>query len=425
MGDAIFWMVYALSIITKVHSMSSYPVSKFEKDRLQALYDYDILDTISEEEYDCITKIAVQICNVPASLITFLDKDRQWFKSHLGIDIMETPRAISFCNYTITDPDNVLVVRDMRIDERFSQNPLVTNAPNAVFYAGAPLVTPDGYALGSICVLDGKVNDLNEEQRSALKGLAQQVMARLELQKKVKELNLAQQKLKNVNKNLKSFAHIVSHDMKTPLANISLVTRSYKARYEQYFDENANAYLELINRSAMELLVFIDEILIQSEAIDKDQACDHLADPKAVINKVIDLIAPPADIEIKVTGEFPEVSMNKTTLQQVFLNLITNAIKYNDKPKGIIDIRCMSGKSFYHFLVSDNGSGIEKKHLRKIFKKGQTLNETDRFGNKGTGIGLAEVKNIMEATGGKITVTSERTIGSVFKISIPRLAANA
>jgi signal transduction histidine kinase len=399
--------------------MDPYPIPKYEKQRLQALYDYDILDTISEVEYDCITKIASQICNVPASLITFLDKDRQWFKSHLGTDMRETPRAFSFCNYTIIDPDNVLVVPDMRIDDRFSKNPLVTGEPNAVFYAGAPLVTPDGFVLGSICVLDRKVHVLNEEQRSALKGLAHQVMARLELQKKVKELNLAQEKLKQVNKSLKSFAHIVSHDMKTPLVNISLVARSYQARYEKYFDEDANTYLDLINKSATELLSFIDEILIQSETIDKSQNCSNLADSGEVINKAIDLIAPPSDIEINLAGVFPKVLINRTLLQQVFLNLIANAIKYNDKGKGIINISCVSDKAFSHFHISDNGSGIEKKHLDEIFKQQQTLDKTDRFGNKGTGIGLAEVKNIIDKIGGKITVTSVKYIGSDFKISIP------
>jgi len=399
--------------------MDPYPIPKYEKQRLQALYDYDILDTISEVEYDCITKIASQICDVPASLITFLDKDRQWFKSHLGTEMSETPRALSFCNYTIIDPENVLVVEDMRIDERFSKNPLVTGETNAVFYAGAPLVTPDGYVLGSICVLDRKVHTLNEEQRSALKGLAHQVMARLELQKKVKELNLAQEKLKKVNESLRSFAHIVSHDMKTPLANISLITRSYQIRYDKYFDEDANGYLDLINRSATELLSFIDDILIQSETIDKDQSCADLADSGEVINKAIDLIAPPSDIEINVQGEFPRVSINRTLLQQVFLNLITNAIKYNDKEKGIINISCVSDKAFFHFHVSDNGSGMEKKHLGEIFKQKQTLDKTDRFGNKGTGIGLAEVKNIVDEIGGKISVTSVKYLGSDFKISIP------
>ena len=245
-------------------------------------------------------------------------------------------------------------------------------------------------------------------------------MTRLELQKKIKELKATQQKLKKVNKGLKNFAHIVSHDMKTPLANISLVTKSFKIQYEQYLDENANEFLDLIDKSAKELLVFIDEILVQSETIAKEQGLSKLIDSYTVINKVIDLVAVPSDIEIKVTGKFPKVTMNKTSLQQVFQNLITNAIKYNDKEKekGVINISCITDEFFHCFYIADNGSGIEKHHLNKIFKERKTLNKTDRFGNKGTGIGLNSVKNIIETAGGKITVTSEKNKGSVFKIAI-------
>jgi signal transduction histidine kinase len=397
--------------------MDSYPIPENEAERLQALYEYEILDTLSEEEYDAITNIAAQLSNVPASLITFLDRDRQWFKSHLGVDIQQTPRAVSFCNYTIMDPGNVLVVPDMRVDERFSQNPLVTGEPHAVFYAGAPLVTPDGYVLGSICLLDGKANDLTEEQRAALKGLAQQVVARLELQKKLKELNRTQEKLQKANKSLKNFAHIASHDMKTPLANILLVTRSYKKLYEPQFDEHARNHLDLIEKSAEELLSFVNEVLVQSESMDAENNAE--VESKIVIDKVIDLVGPPDDIEIKLTGGFPKVNMNSTSLQQVFQNLITNAIKYNDKEKGIITITCASDGAFHCFSIADNGSGIEKKHLNKIFEERQTLDKTDRFGNKGTGIGLATVKDIIEGIGGKITVTSKKKVGSVFKILVP------
>ncbi len=399
--------------------MSTYPIPKNEQQRLKELYDYEVLDTISEVEYDSITKIAAQICQVPASLITFLDKDRQWFKSHLGIDINETPRAFSFCNYTIMEPDKVTVVPDLREDERFAANPLVTHQPNAVFYAGAPLVTPAGYVLGSICVLDSKVNNLSAEQLDALQGLAQQVVTRLELQKKINSLNIAQQELQSANKSLKNFAHLVSHDMKTPLANISMISRSFKKNYENSFDENANDCLDLIDRSAKELLVFVDDILAQSEMMNQGFEAGESVDSRAILEKVINLIAPPEDIEIRLTGKFPRVAMNKTSLQQVFQNLITNAIKYNDKQRGVIDISCLSNDGFHYFDVSDNGCGIAEQHLDIIFEQRQTLGVEDRYGNLGTGIGLATVQNILEANGGQVIVHSQQNIGSTFKISIP------
>ncbi len=397
--------------------MKSYPTPSNELARLQCLYDYEILDTLCEEEYDAITKIAAQICNVPASLITFLDKDRQWFKSHLGVDLQETPRELSFCNYTIIDPDNVLVISDLRLDDRFCANPLVMNDPKAVFYAGAPLVTNDGYVLGSICVLDGKPNSLSEDQRAAMKGLAQQVMGRLDLQKKIKEVDLARKNLHLANIKLGNFARIASHDMKTPLANICLVTRATQRNYT--LEEEVNECFDLIEKSAKELLVFIDEILKQSQFEDLDSYCEGLTDSGGVLNRVIDLIAAPIDIEITKAGEFPKVAMNSLALQQVFQNLITNSIKYNDKAKGVIKVTSFCSENHHCFSFTDNGSGIEERYVGEIFNGGKTFHKVDRFGGKGTGLGLSTVKEIISRTGGEITATSQKNIGTTLTIKIP------
>lgn len=396
----------------------SYPIPVNEKKRLKALYDYNILDTIPEKEYDGITKIAAQICNVPVSFLSFIDKDRQWYKSYFGVELHEIPREISLCTHAILNPDVLLVVPDMRLDERFANNPLVKGEPHAVFYASASLVTSEGDALGTICVLDAKVNNLNDDQKDALRCLADQVMTRLELRRKVKELNNIQKQLKKANSELKDFASIASHDMKTPLANISLVSKSFRIKYKEQLDEDAAEYLTLIDSSAKELLVFIDDILTKSIKAQKNNATVH-ADSYDVINKVIRLIALPDDIEIKITGSFPKVKIDKTSLQQVFQNLITNAIKYNDKEKGMINISYSCDKSYHYFDVTDNGSGIDKEELCKIFDKRKTLEKTDRYGNKGTGLGLANVKDIVESTGGKISVASEKYAGSVFKIALP------
>ena len=397
----------------------SYPLPKNEKQRLQSLYDYHILDTIPEKEYDAITKIAAQICNVPASLITLLDKDRQWFKSNFGIEIKETPRAISFCNYTILDPENILVIPDLRNDARFSKNPLVTGEPHAVFYAGAPLITPEGCVLGSICVLDGKVNNLDEDQKEALRALANQVVTKLELHKKINELTATKETLKEVNLNLKKFARIVSHDMKTPLANILMMSRSFKSHLGNSGDTYAVGLLDIIDNSAKELLVFIDQILIKSEKTEGNENGLETVDSCALLNNIIHFIAVPPDMEIKINGRFPKLRMDKISMQQIFQNLVTNAIKYNDKKKGIITISSESDIRFHHFIFADNGSGIEKQYLSKIFTGRQIPGKKDRYGNPGTGLGLTLVKNIIQKAGGKITVTSEKNQGSVFKVSLP------
>ncbi|MEI9946652.1 MAG: GAF domain-containing sensor histidine kinase [Chitinophagaceae bacterium] len=399
---------------------NSYPLPENEELRLRALYEYDILDSLSDEDYDSITKIASQICNVPFSLIALIDKDRQWFKSHYGTDIEQTPREIAFCNFTILDKDNVLVVPDLRKDERFSKNPLVTGAPNIVFYAGAPLITPEGFVLGSICVLDDKQNNLNEDQVYALKALSRDIITKFELRKKIKELKISQQQLKKSNEKLVKFARIVSHDIKTPVATISMVARSFQKKYGNQLGDEANVYLDLIDKSAKEQMAFIDQVLKQSEVNNDDNLFgEPEADTCAIINKVISLVGPPDDIEIKLSGKFPIVQMDRNSLQQVFQNLVTNAIKYNDKEKGIIHISSKSDESHLYFTISDNGSGIKKEDMKKIFKERQTLNKTDRYGNKGTGFGLAIVKDIIESSGGSISITSEINKGTDFRIIFP------
>lgn len=171
--------------MTATHT-TSYPLSANESSRLQTLRSYALLDTPPEAEYDALTRLASQICGTPVSLITLLDEDRQWFKSAHGTSIKETPREHALCNYAILDPGRPLVVPDLRRDSRFQTNPLVTGDPHAVFYAGVPLTDGDGFALGSLCVLDTQANDLTPFQIEALQVLAKQVVTLLGLHRRLK-----------------------------------------------------------------------------------------------------------------------------------------------------------------------------------------------------------------------------------------------
>ena len=396
-----------------------FPVPLNEKARLKALYQYDLLDSLSEKEYDFITNMATQICNTQASLITLLDEKKQYVKSSCGFEIKETPRELSFCNYTILDPNKVNEVPDLRLDDRYNSNPIVTGDPHAVFYAGAPLVTPEGFVLGSICVLDPESKVLTTEQQEALKALALQTITTMELRKKNKDLKLTQQKLKKTNKSLKELIKLVSHDMKTPLANITMLSKGFRGTYKNILDKNSNGYIELIEQSATGLIDFIDQMVKKSTKNENNVYAGKPVNTLNILNKVVRLLAPPRDMTINIQGEFPNLTVDKIELQQVFQNLITNAIKYNDKPKGVINIISESDNKYHYFHVRDNGSGIESFNLEKIFKNHQTLNKTDRYGNKGTGIGLAKVKSIIESIGGNIFVSSTLSKGTDFKISIP------
>lgn len=169
--------------------------STTEAERLQALREYSILDTPAESTYNDITTLAAFICDVPIALISFVDSERQWFKSRVGVDVAETSRDISFCAHTILSK-SIMVVKDALLDERFVNNPLVTCAPGIRFYAGVPLVTPKGYSIGTLCIIDRQPReDLTEAQKKTLEALARQVVTQLELRRVSTQLANALEKI--------------------------------------------------------------------------------------------------------------------------------------------------------------------------------------------------------------------------------------
>jgi len=162
-----------------------------EQARLAALRRYRILDTAPEEAFDDLTLLASYICGTPMALITLIDEERQWFKSQRGLgNLRETERSVAFCTHAITQAD-ILEVPDTREDDRFRQNPFVTGQPHIRFYAGAPLITPDGHALGTLCVIDTEPRRLSPDQRRALDALRHQAQAQLELRRRLDDLRQA------------------------------------------------------------------------------------------------------------------------------------------------------------------------------------------------------------------------------------------
>jgi GAF domain-containing protein len=153
-----------------------------EDGRVAALQKYAILDSEPEQAFDDLTLLASYICRTPIALISLIDESRQWFKSRVGITISETPRDIAFCSTAILSSE-VMIVPDTLKDDRFRNHPLVVSEPNIRFYAGAPLITEEGFALGTLCVVDRIPREFSPEQREALKALSRMVLAQLEFRR--------------------------------------------------------------------------------------------------------------------------------------------------------------------------------------------------------------------------------------------------
>ena len=162
--------------------MERNPIPENEEQRLETLHSLNILDSEAEAEFDAITSMVSQMIDVPMSLITLVDKERQWFKSKVGIDVEETPREISFCQYAIMQ-DAVYEVNNALENELFKDNPFVAGEGNVRFYAGAPLKTTDGHNLGTLCVVDTKPRELSDEQREILREYAKEVVRLIERHK--------------------------------------------------------------------------------------------------------------------------------------------------------------------------------------------------------------------------------------------------
>ena len=379
--------------------------------RLNALRKYHIMDTEAEADFDEITQIASQLCGTPISLVSLLDDRRQWFKSHLGLEGSETPRDQAFCAHAIERPEEIMVVDNPVSDPRFHDNPLVTGDPTIRFYAGAPLVTPEGYALGTLCVISQKPHSLTEAQLRALKALANQVMAQMELRKKVYELEAA-------NQDVNEYAHIVSHDLKSPLNTLASLVGLLRSTQEARLDDKGRELMEMMELRIDHLKGLIEGILNYS-LLERREELLGWVDMNELLPQILADLSPDEHVTIRLQSYYPSLWINKTHAEQIFQNLLTNAIKYSDKEKTLITIESRPlDHRRWEFTVADNGRGINEQFFDQVFEPFKTLQAKDRFGEAGTGIGLATVKKLIVRDGGDIRVESTPGQGSQFILTL-------
>ena len=388
-----------------------------ERERIQALRDYEVLDSEAEKIFDDLTELASEICETPISLISLIDPERQWFKSKVGLDVEETPRDLAFCAHAILSKE-LFEVSNALEDQRFFDNPLVTNDPNIRFYAGTPLTTPTGYNIGTLCVISDEPKTLTLHQRKALEILGREVIAQLELRIRNRKLELA-------NQYKTEFLANISHEIRTPLnAIVGLSELSLAHPNSTSVDKEVFSYLKQINYSGNSLLGIINSVLdlskIEAAKMELNEVNCNL--PKLLKNTLGVLQYKADDKQVQVISKFTEmeaecVFIDEQKLAQVLTNVLTNAIKFTPSGKSI-KVRTWTEAETLYIEVEDQGIGISEENLKLLFNKYAQVGKKKNI-QEGTGLGLSITKGLVELMGGHIVMTSVEEVGTSVNISVP------
>lgn len=395
--------------------MAEFELTENEVERIRELMSFKILDTPPELAFDAIAKLASQICGMPISMISLVDKSRYWFKSVQGLDFNESPRDDSFCSMAIKDPNSVYVIEDTHKDPLAAKSPKSMGESGIRFYAGAPLVTSEGFAIGALCVMDTKPRKLNRDELDGLQLLALQVIEILELRRNALVSQQRILELTKANEELSRFAHLVSHDLKSPLSSMVKLAELISDENKGTLGKYSEASLGMLVDKGQQAYKLVDGILQHTITGQKTYTPESI-DLLVFVDQVVQFCSAPADIHILVDVTVPEAYIDKTLLHQILQNLISNAIKYNDKPSGLVKVNCYRENDELVIEVIDNGPGIPAKDQEVIYTMFKTLHRKDRFGNKGTGIGLSTIKRIVELMSAQIECISNSNEGTTFRL---------
>lgn len=383
-----------------------------EEMRLHALHQYDILDSDMEEAFNEITQLAAQICNTPISLISLIDRNRQWFKAKTGITEAETPRDISFCSHTILQ-NTFMEVPDTLVDDRFLDHPAVKDDPGIRFYAGFPLCTPDGFNIGSLCVVDNEKRKLTDGQIFALECLSKQVISQMELRLKNKEL------MKLNEQNLKLLS-IITHDIKSPIIELQsliilLENENLSANQFGEFRGIVKKSLEGTNSLISNLLEWSQSQFKQSTIQKQEVKLASSLNSLLVTHQP--LFESKQNSVLNLINSETMIRTNENILHFVLRNIITNSNKFTSS--GAIAFHYAFEEGHHIIRIIDNGVGISRTKLNSLFKNEFCISCAGTAGEKGSGIGLKLCKDFIEKIGGEIKMSSELNKGTKVTIILP------
>jgi len=376
-----------------------------ESQRLQTLQDYGILDTEGEQAFDDLTALATELCGVPIALISLVDADRQWFKSRIGLEDCETPRSVSFCGHAILN-DGVFVVEDAHQDPRFSGNPLVTGGPHIRFYAGAPLTSPSGYRIGTLCVLDHEPRQLDADQLSNLEALARQAVALLELRRKSAQLERRDERRSHL-------FSVVSHDLRTEFTGLLGYIGMLADDLDDGVPDPVRVHATRARARARDALRVGEELLAWARA--------ELGSLQFRLARCVEMLRPLADEkEITLVEDYDEalrLCADDTLLTSMIRNLLANAIKFS--PAGEpVELTSRREKDQVVITIQDRGQGMGRDQIEAL-ERGDVLETTlGTAGERGTGLGLLTTRQFAQRHGGSLRLITDGGTRAVLRLPI-------
>jgi signal transduction histidine kinase len=394
--------------------------SLFEVQRLKELYKFDILDTPYEDEFDDIVKLASLLCNTSISTITLIDSSRQWFKAKVGLENRETSREVSFCSYAIAANTDLYQVEDATKSIIFENNPLVTGNPNIRFYAGVPLVSSNGFSLGTLCVIDSQPKVLTTEQIFALKVLGNQVMKLLELRITNQQLEITKRKLQQQVELQNKIISIIAHDVRNPVASLKSIIEL--SNNDLITADEANELAVMTDKQIDDVLSLLDDLLDWGKIQLNNQNVIEVVTVNlySLVESIFE--RQQAAVFIKentllnlIENDF-ELHTDENILRFILRNIIGNAIKFTTT--GTITIDAQKTEQSVVISIQDTGVGITKEVIEKIMTTSNKYTSLGTNNEKGTGLGLVFVKDFIYLLKGKMWVESEVNKGTTFYIEL-------
>ena len=394
--------------------------SLYEVQRLKELYKFDILDTPYEDEFDDIVKLASLLCNTSISTITLIDSSRQWFKAKVGLENRETSKEVSFCSYAIAANTDLYQVEDATKSIIFENNPLVTGNPNIRFYAGVPLVSSNGFSLGTLCVIDSQPKVLTTEQIFALKVLGNQVMKLLELRITNQQLEITKRKLQQQVELQNKIISIIAHDVRNPVASLKSIIEL--SNNDLITADEANELAEMTDKQIDDVLSLLDDLLDWGKIQLNNQIGIEVVSVNlhSLIESVFKRQAAAAFLKENVLLNLVEndfvLHTDENILRFILRNIIGNAIKFTTA--GTVTIDAQKTEQSVVISIQDTGVGITKEVIEKIMTTSNKYTSLGTNNEKGTGLGLVFVKDFIYLLKGKMWVESEVKKGTTFYIEL-------